>query len=194
VFSGSGAVSDVIADSLASTSTGVVTLDATASGLVDLDLSAENDTGFILKLGTGGSSITLGDAAIQDVIELTAGSTGSDAIVLGSGNTVGNLATVDTVENLGLGDAIDMAGNGANVYEVTISSTSAFSAKVNTQLASLAGYSGLRAANDVILVSVDGDSSLYVVVDVGGNGVDSTDGLVKLTGTIGSNLDSSTFV
>jgi len=44
------------------------------------------------------------------------------------------------------------------------------------------------------LVSVDGDSSLYVVVDVGGNGVDSTDGLVELTGTIGSNLDSSTFV
>ena len=109
--------------------------------------------------------------------------------------TVADVARAHTVSGLGAGDTIAMAGDGALAYAVNLASFNAatFSGDENAALAALAGYA--KAANDIVLVRIGGSAAdVYAVVDVTGNGVDSTDGVVHIVGTNTVALDGALFV
>lgn len=156
------------------TQTGQVTINATAltTGTLTLDLTNVDSTGVTVNLNNGNAGV--------------------DTITVDT--TVANIVNAHSVSGLSTGDTIAMAGNGATTYTVDLAAfnVASFAGDVNAALASLAGYAA--AANNVILVRIGGAATnMYAVVDVTGDGVDGTDGVVHLVGTHNITIDGTVF-
>lgn len=171
---------------------------AYATGITISAASAfANDTAavaFDATAVTGGLAVDLTNVVNRGVtVNLNVANGAADTLTVAT--TVADVARAHTVSGLGAGDTIAMAGNGAVAYAVNLASFNAatFSGDVNAALAALAGYA--KAANDIILVRIGGSAAdVYAVVDVTGNGVESTDGVVHIVGTQAVALDGALFV
>lgn len=171
---------------------------AYATGITISAASAfANDTAAVAFDATavaGGLAVNLTNVTNRGVtVNLNVANAAADTLTVAT--TVADVARAHTVSGLGAGDTIAMAGNGALAYAVNLASFNAatFSGDVNAALAALAGYA--KAANDIVLVRIGGSAAdVYAVVDVAGDGVDSTDGVVHIVGTNTVALDGALFV